>query len=65
MPIGQNPSRHHGFVDDRADSKGHVDAVFDQVYATFGGVDVNLDIWAAALESGQQVPPRLKRLGQR
>src|SRR5581483_6128876 len=65
MPIGQNSSRYHGFVHDRADAQGYVDAVLDQVYTTLGGVDVNLDIGVAALECGQQVPPRLERLGQR
>jgi hypothetical protein len=29
-------SRHHGLVNDRAQAKGDVDAVLDQVHATLG-----------------------------
>ena len=33
---GQYVSRHHGLVNDRADAKGDVDAILDQVHATLG-----------------------------
>ena len=32
----QHVPRHHGFVNDRADTKGDIDAVLDQVHAALG-----------------------------
>jgi hypothetical protein len=50
MAIGQNVPRYHGFVNDRADPQGDIDAIRDQVHATLGGVDMDLDVRVAALE---------------
>jgi type I restriction enzyme M protein len=33
---GQNASRHHGLVHDRADAKGDIDAILDRVHAPLG-----------------------------
>jgi hypothetical protein len=48
---GQNTSRNHALVNDRANTKGDIDTVLNQIYPTLGGVDVNLNVGVAALES--------------
>ncbi len=65
VAVRQKVSCHQGFVNDRVNTKGDIDAVLNQVHSTFGGVDMNLDVGVAMLESGKQVPPRLKRRRQR
>jgi hypothetical protein len=35
---------------DRTDAKSNIDAVLNRIHATFGGVDMNLDIRIAMLE---------------
>ena len=53
MPVLKHAARHHRLVHDRADAHGHVDAVLDEVYATLGGIDMQLDVRVALLEQRQ------------
>ncbi|SPA03027.1 hypothetical protein CBM2626_B60024 [Cupriavidus taiwanensis] len=64
MPVAQQAPRHHAFVDNGPHTQRDIDSIFYQVHATFGRVDMDLDVRIALLKLSKQIPPGLERGGQ-
>lgn len=65
VAIGEEAARHHRLMGNRADPKGHVDPILDEIDAPLGGEHLHADIRIAPLEHPQQLPPGFEAGRQR